>query len=64
MKKNKAYYEKQFVEELLKVGVSQYSAMDERNNTYYCFWLKDGTQRYWTNMSEKNLNNIVKSIKG
>ena len=62
MSKNKAYYEDLFVKHLLEVGVENWCETYERGNYYYCFWLKNGEQRYWTNMSEEHLEEIKENI--
>lgn len=53
--KSKAEHEKEFVQSLLSVGIKNYGAMDERGNTYYVIYLKNGTTRYWTNLSDESL---------
>lgn len=62
MSKNKAYYEDLFVKHLLEVGVENWCETYERGNYYYCFWLKNGEQRYWTNMSEEHIEEIKENI--
>lgn len=57
-KKSKAECEKEFVQCLLSVGIKGYGAMDEGRNTYYVIYLKDGTTRYWTSLSEESLKLI------
>lgn len=52
--KNKAYHEKKFVEQILDVGIERVYETDEGNKTYYCFDLKNGTQRFWRDLSEEN----------
>lgn len=55
----KAEAEKLFVEELIEAGgVKSYYCTYERGNWYYCFDLNNGTRRYWTNMSDDNLNKL------
>ena len=63
MKKNKAYYEQKFMDEIMSVGVKSVAEMYERGHYYYCFFLIDGSQHYWTNMSKSNLETIRESIK-
>ena len=60
----KAEAEKLFVKELLQAGgVELCYRMCEYGNWYYCFDLKDGTRRYWTNMSKENLSKLgVKEV--
>lgn len=53
-KKNKTELEKKFVEQILAVGIERVFETDERNKTYYCFDLKNGTQRFWKDLSEEN----------
>lgn len=59
----KADAEKQFIQQVLNAGgIKSYYEMYERGNYYYCFDLKDGSRRYWTNLSEdgaKKLGIIV-----
>ena len=50
------------VKHLLEVGVENWCETYERGNYYYCFWLKNGEQRYWTNMSEEHLEEIKGNI--
>lgn len=57
--KKKAQQEKEFVDYILSVGgIEGHAEMDEGRNTYYEFRLKNGTLRYWTNMSDENLNRL------
>ena len=51
---NKAYHEKIFVEQILAVGIERVYETDEGNKTYYCFDLKNGTQRFWRDLSEES----------
>lgn len=60
--KDKKEAEKEFVEKILAVGIERYYEMDERGKTHYCFDLKNGTQRFWTDLSEEN--RIKLGIKG
>lgn len=48
-------------EQVLSVGIEWWCVMEERGNFYYCFMLKNGWQRFWTNMRESNLRRIVES---
>lgn len=52
--KDKAYHEKEFVEQILSVGIERVFETDEGNKTYYCFDLKNGIQRFWRDLSEEN----------
>jgi hypothetical protein len=56
MKKNKAYYEKKFREYIKPIGIEWTCCMEERGNYYYCFMLKNGEQRFWTNCSQETLD--------
>ena len=61
-KKTKADYETELVDHILAVGLegsmSMYGEGKKRNNLYYQFTLKNGTQRHWTNMSAENLQKL------
>ncbi len=52
----KADAEKNLLEYIKEKGLDWYSRMDgegrQRNNSYYCFNLKSGEQRFWTNPSD------------
>ncbi len=61
--KDKAYYEKIFVEQILEIGIDRVYETDEGNKTYYCFDLKNCHQRFWTNLSEENKEKIYASLK-
>ena len=61
--KNKAYHEKNFVEQILDVGIERVYETDEGNKTYYCFDLKNGTQRFWRDLSEENREKIYALLK-
>lgn len=50
MKKEDA--EKIFVQQVKRVGIKDYGQTYERGNWYWFFNLLDGTQRYWTNLSD------------
>ena len=52
--KKKIEAEKKFVEQILAVGIERVYETDEGNKTYYCFDLKNGTQRFWRDLSEEN----------
>ena len=53
--KKKAECEKEFVQELIAAGgVKSYGCMYEHGHYYWFFNLKDGTRRYWTNLSKDN----------
>ena len=57
--RKKAECEKEFVDYILSVGgLGSHAEMDEGRNTYYEFRLKNGTKRYWTNMSDENLKRL------
>ena len=60
---NKVYHEKIFVEQILAVGIERVYETDEGNKTYYCFNLKNGTQRFWTDLSKENKEKIYASLK-
>ena len=60
---NKAYHEKIFVEQILAVGIERVFETDEGNKTYYCFYLKNGNQRFWRDLSEENKEKIYASLK-
>ncbi len=62
-KKNKAYYEDLFVKHLLEVGVKTWCKSYDMGYYYYCFWLLNGEQRFWTNMSEKHIEEIEENAK-
>lgn len=53
-KEKKALVEEKFVNMLLEIGIKTKCESTEGRNTYYCFWLKNGDQRYWTNLSKEN----------
>jgi hypothetical protein len=56
---NKAEAEARFVEIILEAGgIVNHAEMDEGRKTYYEFRLKNGTIRYWTNMSDENLSRL------
>jgi len=53
----KAEAEKMLLEHIKEIGLEGYSRMNgegrARSNLYYCFNLKNGEQRFWTNPSEE-----------
>ena len=53
-RKTKADYEREFVQHIASVGIKGWCEMDEGRKTYYRFWLKDGTERYWTNLLDES----------
>ena len=53
-KEKKKIAEDKFVNMLLEIGIKSMCESDEGRNTYYCFWLKNGDQRYWINLSQEN----------
>lgn len=53
-RKTKADYEREFVQHIASVGIKNFCEMDEGRKTYYCFRLKNGTERYWTNLSDES----------
>lgn len=53
-RKVKADYEREFVQHIASVGIKNWCEMDEGRKTYYCFWLKNGETRYWTNLSDES----------
>jgi hypothetical protein len=61
-KKSKAECETQLVNHILAIGLESHMSMygegRKRNNLYYQFSLKDGTQRHWVNMSAENLKRL------
>ena len=57
-KELKQLVEDKFVNMLLEIGIKTRCEMSEGRNTYYCFWLKDGQQRYWTNLSNENRKKV------
>ena len=58
----KAEAEKNLLEYIKDKGLESYMAMQgegrQRNNTYYQFTLKGGTQRHWTNPSDEFLREL------
>lgn len=52
--KDKTYHEANFVEQILAIGIERVFETNEKNKTYYCFDLINGTQRFWTDLSEEN----------
>ncbi len=52
----KADAEKILLEHIKEIGLSSHSRMNGEgrtyNNLYYCFNLKNGEQRFWTNPSD------------
>lgn len=58
----KAEAEKIFVQEIVKciqdIGLDFWCEMDEGRHTYYCFTFKNGSQRFWTDLSDNNLTTI------
>ena len=52
---NKAEREKRWRDDLIPVGVQKYAVMYDHGNFYWCFFMKNGTQRYWTNPSFETL---------
>jgi hypothetical protein len=62
---NKATAEKMFVEEILRAGgIDNHAETDEGRKTYYEFRLKNGTRRYWTNMSDESLVKLGVDVNG
>lgn len=60
----KADAEKQFVQQLLDAGgIESYYETYEHGNYYYCFDLKNGTRRYWTNLSDESAEILGISIR-
>ena len=53
MKKSEA--EKKWRKELLCIGLESSACMYDNGNFYWCFFMKDGTQRYWVNPSFETL---------
>jgi hypothetical protein len=49
--------ENKLLEHIKEIGLENYSRMNGEgrtyNNLYYCFNLKNGEQRFWTNPSEE-----------
>ena len=62
-KSKKDTQEEKFLNEILKVGVKSVARMHDCGHDYYCFWLINNTQRYWTDMSEENLAQVYENIK-
>jgi len=55
----KAEQEKMFVDMILKKGgINSHCEMYERGHDYYCFWLKNREQRFWTDMSDESLKKL------
>lgn len=54
MVKRKADCEAEFVEQIQRIGIEWYSKMYERGRWYWCFHLRDGRQRFWTDLTEEN----------
>lgn len=46
--------ENEFVNHLLEVGIINKCESHEGRNVYYCFWLANGEQRFWMNLSKEN----------
>lgn len=57
-KEKRKLEEDKFVDMLLQIGIKNKCQSNEGRNTYYCFWLKDGQTRYWTNLSEENRKRV------
>jgi hypothetical protein len=59
---NKAEAEKKLLEYILKNVLKGYAVMNGEgrniNNEYYCFNLKNGEQRFWTNPSGEFLKEL------
>lgn len=53
-RKTKADNEREFVQHILAAGIKSWCEMDENRHTHYCFWLKNGETRYWTNLSAQS----------
>ena len=51
--------EAEFVRQLCTAGVARWYVMCEHGNFYYCFDVKNGRQRFWTNIRESNLRKIL-----
>lgn len=62
-RKTKEECETELVEHILKIGLEGHSEIDECGKTYYEFRLSNGEFRYWTNMSEHNLQRILNTSK-
>lgn len=58
----KDQYEKELVDHILAVGLEtmmeMYGEGHKRNNLYYRFVLKNGEERYFTNMSKEGLRRL------
>ena len=50
----KAEAEEKWVEQVLEVGVENYAKMYENRKMNWCFFLKNGAQRFWSDISEAN----------
>lgn len=55
--KNKIEQEKEFVSHI-KGRIKSWSEMYDRGNWYQVFWLTDGSQRFWTNMSKASFEEL------
>lgn len=51
----KAEAERKWREELLRTGVESSYCMYDRGRFYWCFFMKDGTQRHWTDPTYETL---------
>jgi len=58
MIRTKAECEKEFVDYLLKIGITAYAEMEEKSKTYYEFRLENGELRYWKDISVENLKRL------
>ena len=60
---NKSETEKIFMEKILKVGIERYGNCNDNNKTYWFFDLKNGGQRFWTDLSEENQKKLEEENK-
>ncbi|WP_196595728.1 hypothetical protein [Pectinatus frisingensis] len=54
----KAEAEAKFVEEIKPIGIEKYAIVAEGRHEYWEFYLKNGTRRYWKDLSQENADKL------
>ena len=57
-RKVKADYEREFVQHIVSIGIKTWCEMYDHGRLHYCFWLKNGETRYWTNFSDESRDTL------
>lgn len=54
----KAIAEDKFIDYIIEKGIKTYYVAHECGNDYYCIDLINGERRFWTNISNENLEKL------